>query len=111
VDPLIQVAGGTFGVRNNQFGFNITGSANIPVVVQACTNLAVPLWVPLQAVTLTNGSFYFSESVQEETLARATIASAHHESPDQKPDHPCRTDSLLARSPGALACHHNVHLA
>ena len=37
-----------------------TGTANIPVVVEASTNLGSG-WVPLQSVSLTNGDFYFSD--------------------------------------------------
>ena len=48
-------------VSNGQFGFNVTGTPNIPVVVEACTNLANPVWTPLQSMTLTNGSVYFSD--------------------------------------------------
>ena len=43
-NPLIQTADGSFGVRTNQFGFNITGTPNIPIVVQAADNLANPVW-------------------------------------------------------------------
>jgi hypothetical protein len=60
-NPLIQTADGSFGISNNQFGFNITGTNNFTVVVEACTNLACPVWTPLTNVTLTNGSFYFSD--------------------------------------------------
>jgi hypothetical protein len=60
-NPLIQAGGANFGVENNQFGFNITGTANIPIVVEACTNLARPVWTALTNVTLTNGLFYFSD--------------------------------------------------
>ena len=60
-DPVIQTGDGRFGVRSNQFGFTITGAANIPVVVEACTNLANAMWVPLFSGLLTNGSFYFSD--------------------------------------------------
>jgi hypothetical protein len=63
-NPLIQIGDGSFGVLNNQFGFNINGTNNFTVVVEACTNLANPVWTPLQTVTLTNGSFYFSEPLQ-----------------------------------------------
>ena len=61
-NPQIQASDGHFGVRSNQFGFNITGTTNIPIVVEACTNLANPVWTPLTNVTLTNGSFYFSDT-------------------------------------------------
>jgi hypothetical protein len=60
-NPMIQTSDGSFGVRSNQFGFNITGTANIPIAVEACANLASPVWTPLQALKLTNGSFYFSD--------------------------------------------------
>jgi hypothetical protein len=63
-NPLIQATGGNFGVRTNQFGFNITGTPSIPIVVEACDNLAIPVWTPVQALTLTNGLFYFSEPKQ-----------------------------------------------
>jgi hypothetical protein len=60
-NPEVQMDDGSFGVQNNLFGFNITGTNNYTVVVEACTNLANPVWTPLQTVTLTNGSVYFSD--------------------------------------------------
>jgi hypothetical protein len=60
-NPIIQASGTNFGVSNNQFGFNITGTAYISVVVEACTNLANPVWARLLPVMLTNGLFYFSD--------------------------------------------------
>ncbi len=39
-NPLIQTGNANFGVRNNQFGFDITGTPAIPIVVEASTNLA-----------------------------------------------------------------------
>ena len=54
-------ADANFGVRSNRFGFNITGTANIPIAVAACTNPATSVWLPLQTCTLTNGSIYFSD--------------------------------------------------
>jgi uncharacterized repeat protein (TIGR03803 family) len=49
------------GVQTNQFGFTITGPSNLVIVVEACTNLANPAWVPLATNTLTGGSSYFSD--------------------------------------------------
>jgi hypothetical protein len=46
---------------NNQFGFTITGTANIPVAVEACTNLLNGYWFPLQILTLTGDPIYFSD--------------------------------------------------
>lgn len=60
-NPLPQTSGSNFGVRTNQFGFNIVGTTNIPIVVEATTNLASSMWVPLKACTLTNGSIYFRD--------------------------------------------------
>jgi hypothetical protein len=60
-NPVIQTQDGSFGVLANQFGFNISGTANIPVAIDAATNLADPAWTPLLTCTLTNGSFYFSD--------------------------------------------------
>jgi hypothetical protein len=60
-NPLIQTADGSFGVQSNQFGFNITGTANIPIVVEAATDLTCPVWTPLTNINLTNGLFYFSD--------------------------------------------------
>lgn len=60
--PLqVQTGYTTFGVRTNRFGFNITGSSGLVIVVEACTNLANPIWVPLQTNTLTGDLFYFSD--------------------------------------------------
>jgi hypothetical protein len=50
-----------FGVRQNRFGFNIGGTADIPLVIEATTNLAAQSWVALQSSTLTNGFMYFSD--------------------------------------------------
>jgi hypothetical protein len=45
----------------NCFGFTITGSSNLVIVVEACTNLANPIWSPLGTNSLTGGSYYFSD--------------------------------------------------
>jgi hypothetical protein len=69
-NPLIQTNSSNFGLSNNQFGFNIVGTAKIPIVLEACTNLANPVWIPLQTLTLTNGLFYFSEPFQTNSPGR-----------------------------------------
>lgn len=50
-----------FGMRNNQFGFDITGPGNIPVTVQVCTNLATGTWTNLATLSLNNGSIHFTD--------------------------------------------------
>jgi hypothetical protein len=60
-NPLMQTSDASFGVRTNQFGFTISGTADIPIVVEAASSLASTIWVTLQSCTLTNGSTYFSD--------------------------------------------------
>ena len=65
-NPQPQTSDASFGVQSNQFGFNITGSSNLVIVVEACTNLATPIWSPVGTNTLnifigTNGTSYFSD--------------------------------------------------
>ncbi len=57
----VQTSDGSFGMKANQFGFNITGVNNLVIVVEACTNLSNPTWLPIQTNTLTGGSYYFSD--------------------------------------------------
>jgi len=61
-NPQAQTTDGSFGVSQNQFGFNIAGTPNIPLVVEASADLAAGSWIPLQTYTLTNGLLYFSDS-------------------------------------------------
>jgi hypothetical protein len=60
-EPLAQTGDADFGVRTNQFGFNINWASGQTVVVDACTNLTNPTWFPLQTNTLIGGTSYFSE--------------------------------------------------
>ena len=60
-NPQAQTGDGSFGVKNNSFGFNIAGNTDIPIVVEASTNLAGGTWNPLQICTLTNGLLYFND--------------------------------------------------
>ena len=60
-NPKMQTSGASFGVKANQFGFNITGTSNLVVVVEACTNLANPIWSPVGTNTLTGGLSYFDD--------------------------------------------------
>jgi hypothetical protein len=60
-NPQVQSGGGGFGVQNNQFGFDITGSSNLVVVIEATTSLSNPTWVPLQTNTLNGSSLYFTD--------------------------------------------------
>ena len=48
-------------MQANQFGFTITGSPGLEIVVEACADLANPVWVPVATKTLTGGQSYFSD--------------------------------------------------
>jgi hypothetical protein len=60
-NPQAQTGDASFGVRTNQFGFNITGPNDLNIVVEACTDISNPVWQPVQTITLTGGSSYFSD--------------------------------------------------
>jgi hypothetical protein len=60
-NPQVQTGSPDFGVRTNRFGFRISGTTNIPIVVEACTDFTTLTWVPLHSGKLTNGSLYFSD--------------------------------------------------
>ena len=49
------------GVRNGRLSFDITGGTNLPVAVEASTNLAGGAWMPVQGGSLTNGLLHFSD--------------------------------------------------
>ena len=64
-NPRAQTSDGSFGVRMNCFGFNIIGTSNLVVVVEACS-LANSTWIPVGTNKLntfvgTNGTSYFSD--------------------------------------------------
>jgi hypothetical protein len=61
-NPQAQISDGSLGVKQNRFGFNVAGTADIPIVIEASTNLASSAWVALQSCTLTNGLLYFSDA-------------------------------------------------
>jgi hypothetical protein len=45
----------------NLFGFTITGTNGLTIVVEACTNLVNPTWSSLQSITLTSDNFCFTD--------------------------------------------------
>lgn len=60
-NPLILNNGSSFGVQPNGFGFIISWATNVSVVVEACTNLANPLWQPVATNALSGGTARFSD--------------------------------------------------
>jgi hypothetical protein len=51
----------SFGIQTNQFGFTVSWATNLNVVVEASTDLANPVWSPVQTNTLQGGYFKFSD--------------------------------------------------
>ena len=60
-NPRVLIGDANFGVRNNRFGFTISGTSGLVVVVEACTNLAHPTWSQVGTNTLSGGSSDFSD--------------------------------------------------
>jgi hypothetical protein len=61
-NPLILTHSANFGVQPGGFGFTISWATNASVVVEAATNLANPVWIPVSTnTTLTGGTNYFSD--------------------------------------------------
>ncbi len=58
-DPNIRPLDGDFGMKEDRFGFRVAGETNLAVVVEACTNLAHPVWEPVATNTLSDGTFDF----------------------------------------------------
>lgn len=49
------------GIHAGQFGFTITGTRGQTCIVEATSNLANPVWAPIQTNTLSGGSFSFTD--------------------------------------------------
>jgi hypothetical protein len=54
--------GAGFGVQASKFGFDIVGDTNKVVMVEACTNLAHPVWSSVGTRTLVNGKALFQDA-------------------------------------------------
>jgi hypothetical protein len=60
-NPTIQAGAQGFGPIASGYYFNISGTPNIPIQVEACTNLAEECWTPLLTAPLSNGSLDFTD--------------------------------------------------
>jgi hypothetical protein len=59
--PRIEAADADFGVHANRFGFDITWTPKSIVVVEACSDPANPIWVPVSTNTLATGLSSFND--------------------------------------------------
>ena len=71
-NPVILNNGPGFGVQPGGFGFTISWATNVSVVVEAATNLANPVWIPVSTNTLTGGTSLFQRSAVDE-LSRSFL--------------------------------------
>jgi hypothetical protein len=60
-NPTIDVTSPSFGVQEDGFGFTVTGTANIPIVIEAASDLTNPVWIPVLTNVLTAGSQDFAD--------------------------------------------------
>jgi hypothetical protein len=60
-NPTILGSSYGLGVQSNGFGFTISWATNLSIIVQATTNLANPVWMPLATNPLVSGTNYFSD--------------------------------------------------
>jgi len=59
--PEVQTGDGSFGVKSNQFGFNLTWADGLSVVIEASPSLSNPMWSSVVTNTLSGGTFYFTD--------------------------------------------------
>lgn len=57
-NPVAQAA----GTSTSPFAFTISGTPDIPIAIESCTDFSNPTWSRLQTCTLTNGVLSFSDS-------------------------------------------------
>jgi BspA type Leucine rich repeat region (6 copies) len=60
-NPVILNNSVSFGVQPGGFGFTISWATNASIVVEAATNLAHPVWIPVSTSPLIGGTNYFSD--------------------------------------------------
>jgi hypothetical protein len=59
--PAILGVGNGLGVQGNRFNFTVSWATNTSVIIQACTNLANPVWTPIATNALSGGVVNFSD--------------------------------------------------
>jgi hypothetical protein len=69
-NPLILTRSAGPVPGNNPFQFTMSWATNATLVVEACTDLAHPVWAPVGTNTLIGGSAHFSDSQSADAPAR-----------------------------------------
>jgi len=65
-----QVQSGNLGVVAQKFTFTITGTAGLPLLIEASTNLVDNAWIPVGSLNLTNGAYVFTDPQWTNSPAR-----------------------------------------
>lgn len=60
-NPKIETGDGVFGPHQDGFAFKVTGTPDIPIVVEGNAVLSSGNWVPLLTNKLSGGSIHFSD--------------------------------------------------
>jgi hypothetical protein len=61
-NPTVATNDANFGFKAGQFGFTISGSTNLIVVVERSSTLSNPVWIPVATNILTGGSSDFIDT-------------------------------------------------
>jgi hypothetical protein len=69
-NPRAQIAKPTGGIWSNGIELTLTGSTNLSIVVEACTNLAQPTWIPIATNTLLDGVSHFNDLTATNSTSR-----------------------------------------
>lgn len=69
-NPTILAFGDRFGPTTNGFGFVISWATNVPVVVEACADMAHPTWMAISTNILTDGWVHFTDPEWKSQPAR-----------------------------------------
>ena len=57
-------------MQAGRFGFQMNWAAGHAVVVEACTNVAAPVWLPLATNELADGTGIFADEEESNPLGR-----------------------------------------
>ena len=77
IDRLLKVTGVQGSPRWLKIGAVVLASVGVTVVVEGCTNLVSPVWLPLTTNILFNGTIYFDDPQWTNYRARFYQAETH----------------------------------
>lgn len=69
-NPVLRADKSSFRRGDKGFDIYVTGTADIPIVVMACTNLMKPRWVAIESCSMTNGAITFRDADGTTNIAR-----------------------------------------